>query len=145
MSRSPGSNHVLGGGGFHHVALKTGAWDASVTFYTTTLGFTHRLGWTMANGRRAAMFDVGDGAYLEIFEDPDYQPADNGALLHLAIRTNDVGATLERVRALGLKVTMEPKAVTIGDATTGGPVPVRIAFFIGPNREVWELFQNELT
>ena len=145
MPRSPCCNPVLGGGGFHHVALKTGDWDASVTFYTATLGFTHRLGWTMANGHRAAMLDVGDGAYLEIFEDPDYQPADNGALLHLAIRTAAVDATLERVRALGLKVTMEPKDVTIGDATTGGPVPVRIAFFVGPNREVWELFQNELT
>ena len=119
MPRSPGCNPVLGGGGFHHVALKTGDWDASVTFYTATLGFTHRLGWTMANGHRAAMLDVGDGAYLEIFEDPDYQPADNGALLHLAIRTAAATPSMEVLTSSTSRLA-ETRGIMIS-GTTGSP------------------------
>lgn len=145
MRRAPGSNSVLGGGGLHHVALKTGDWARSLSFYTEVLGFVPRITWNMANGGRAGMFDTGEGNYLEIFEDPAYQPAPHGALLHLAIRTSDVDAATARVRAAGMTITMEPKSIDIATTNGVGPVPVRISFFQGPNGEDWEFFQNELT
>lgn len=138
-------NPVLGGGGIHHVALKTKAWDASLAFYKDVLGFAEKITWAYPDGNRAGMFDIGGGAYLEIFETQADIPAANGVLIHIAIRAKDVNAVTERVRAAGRKVTVEPKDVTIQTTNGAGPVPVRISFFEGPNGEIWELFQNELT
>ena len=131
--------------GFHHVALKAKSWDASLAFYKGILGFTEKITWAYPDGNRAGMFDTGDGDYLEIFEDRTYSPAPHGALLHLALRTNTLDSDLARIRTAGCKITVEPKDVTIQPTNGVGPVPIRIAFFEGPNGEVWELFQNELT
>ena len=131
--------------GFHHVALKAKSWDDSLAFYKGVLGFTEKITWAYPDGNRAGMFDTGRGDYLEIFEDRNYQPAPHGALLHLAIRTTRLDAVLSSVRAAGCKITVEPKDVIIKTTNGAGPVPVRIAFFEGPNGEIWELFQNELT
>ena len=140
MSSSP----FPAAGGFHHVALKTRAWDASLAFYTEVLGFTEKIAWGEPD-RRAIMLSVGGGGYLEIFEDIAYTPIANGALLHIALRTSDTDAAIARVREAGCKVTMEPKNVDIQTTNDAGVVPVRIAFFQGPNGEVWEFFENELT
>jgi catechol 2,3-dioxygenase-like lactoylglutathione lyase family enzyme len=137
-------NPVLGGGGIHHVALRTRHWDASLAFYKDVLGFAEKITWSYPDGNRAGMFDTG-GGYLEIFESSGEIPAGAGILFHLAIRAKDVNAVTERVRAAGCKITVEPKDVTIQTTNGAGPVPVRISFFEGPNGEVWELFQNELT
>ncbi len=147
MTRPTGSNTALGGGGLHHVALKTRDWDKSMAFYGDVMGFVPRVAWSMPNGNRATMLDTGEGNYLEIFEDPAYESQADGALLHLAIRTSDVTAATERVRAAGMTITMEPKDVAIANTAPGlgAPVPVRISFFRGPNGEIWEFFQNELT
>jgi len=139
LKRAPGD------GGFHHVALKARSWDASLAFYKDVLGFTEKILWAYPDGNRAGMLDTGGGNYLEIFEDRGYTPAPQGALLHLALRTRDLDAVVARVRAAGCKITVEPKDVTIKTTNGAGPVPIRIAFFEGPNGEIWELFQNELT
>lgn len=138
-------NPVLGGGGFHHVALRTKTWDASLAFYKDVLGFAEKITWAYPNGNRAGMFDTGGGMYLEIFENHADTPAADGILMHIAIRATDVNAVTARVRAAGCKVTVEPKDVTIQTTNGAGPVPVRLAFFEGPNGEVWELFENTLT
>ena len=91
------------------------------------------------------MLDVGDGNYLEVFEDLAYVPTANGSILHFALRTTRLDAVVERVRATGAKVTMEPKDVTIATTNDAGPVPIRVAFCEGPNGEVIEFFQNTLT
>ena len=140
-----GTNSILGGGGLHHVALKAKSWDASLAFYKGILGFTEKILWAYPDGNRAGMLDTGGGNYLEIFEDRNYVPSPNGALLHLAIRTTRLDEVLFGVRNAGCKITVEPKDVTIKTTNGAGPVPVRIAFFEGPNGELWELFQNELT
>ncbi len=133
------------GAGLHHVALKTKSWDASLSFYKGVLGFTEKILWAYPDGNRAGLLDTGGGSYLEIFEDRNYTPAPNGSLLHLALRTKTLDADIARIRAAGSKITVEPKDVTIKTTNGVGPVPVRIAFFEGPNGEIWELFQNELT
>ena len=50
---------------------------------------------------------------------------------------------IERVRAAGMPITVEPKDVTIPSRPHA--LPLRLAFFKGPGGEVFELFQNELT
>jgi glyoxylase I family protein len=129
--------------GFHHIAIRARDFDKSVGFYTAVLGFAPKIAWGERPGR-AVMLDVGNANYLEIFERPSQEPAtQEGAILHLALRTQTCDATLERARAAGCPVTVEPRDVTIPSAPQ--PTPVRIAFFQGPDGEVVELFQNELT
>ncbi|MEI6085869.1 MAG: VOC family protein [Verrucomicrobiota bacterium] len=137
-----GKNTVLGGGGFHHVALRARDFDASVKFYTAGLGFTERIAWGEGNGR-AVMLDTGDGNYLEIFAGGSGEPRPEGALLHFALRTNDCDAATARAVAAGAMLTMPAKDVHI--QSRPGPTPVRISFCQGPDGEVIEFFQNELT
>ena len=144
-------NPILGGGGFHHVCIKTRDWDRTLAFYRDTLGCTEKIAWNFRDtGRRATMLDPGDGNYLEIFEDPDCAPAPNGAVVHFALRTTRLDAVAARVRAAGAKITVEPKDVTLPNTATSStalrcPVPIRIFFCEGPSGEVIEFFQNTLT
>jgi glyoxylase I family protein len=133
--------------GFHHVAIRARDFDASVKFYAEVLGFRPKIQWNEAP-KRAIMLDAGDGNYLEVFERPQQgPPAEDAAILHFALRTDDTDAVLERARAAGCQVTMEPRALNIKNVLPGvaDEVPVRIAFVKGPDGEVVEFFQNELT
>jgi glyoxylase I family protein len=131
--------------GFHHIALRTQRWDESIRFYCDTLGFTPKVTWNLPSGFRAAMLDAGAAAYLEVFEDPAYVPHPDGAFIHLALRSKDVDADIARIRAAGMRVTVEPKDVTFQTTNGLGPMPIRVAFFAGPNGEIWEFFQNDRT
>jgi glyoxylase I family protein len=142
MRRQKTENELIAGSGFHHVAIRTSDWDRSLAFWRDGMGFHLAVAWGEAP-RRACMLDTGDGNYLEIFERdpaPGGWPSE-GAILHFALRTNDCDAALERARALGAEVTMESKSLEpFGDP----PIPIRIAFFKGPDGEICELFQNEV-
>jgi glyoxylase I family protein len=138
------TNPILGGGGLHHICIKTREWDATLRFYCETLGFTEKIAWRTAP-QRAVMLDTGDGNYFEVFEDLAYAAAPNGVYLHFALRTTRLDEVAARVRAAGAKITMEPKDVTIPTTNGAGPVPVRIFFCEGPNGESIEFMQNELT
>ena len=59
----PGKNSTIGGGGFHHVAIRARDFDKSVAFYTAALGFTPKIAW-VDKPSRAIMLDTGDGNYL---------------------------------------------------------------------------------
>ena len=132
-----GRNKAIGGGGFHHVAMKAADFDACVRFYTQALGFTEAVRWGEGDGR-AVMLDTGDGNYLEVFAGGK-PGAGEGAIVHFALRTSDAAAALGRARAAGAQVTMEPTDVDIPSR----PVkPVRIAFCKGPDGEVIEFFQE---
>lgn len=130
--------------GFHHVCIKTRDWDRTMSFYKDSLGFVEKIAWRAAP-QRAVMLNVGDGNYLEVFEDLAYTPAPNGAVVHFALRTAQLDAVAARVRATGAKITMEPKDVTIATTNAHAPVPIRIFFCEGPNGEIIEFFQNSLT
>jgi glyoxylase I family protein len=130
--------------GFHHVCIKTRDWERSMAFYRGALGFVEKIAWRTAP-HRAAMLDVGDGNYLEVFEDLAYTPAPDGAVLHFALRTAQLDAVAARVRAAGAKITVEPKDVTIATTNAHPPVPIRIFFCEGPSGEIIEFFQNSLT
>ncbi len=137
-----GKNAVLGGGGFHHVAIRAHDFDATVRFYKDALGFTEKIAWGEGD-KRAVMLDTGDGNYIEIFAGGKNEPKPEGAILHFAIRTSDCDAALRRAAAAGAVITMEPANIDI--PSRPGPTPVRIAFCKAPDGEVIEFFQNELT
>ena len=137
-------NSILGGGGFHHVCVKTREWDRTMRFYREVLGCVEKIAWRAAP-ERAAMLDPGDGNYLEVFEDLAYAPAPHGSVVHFALRTTRLDEVAARVRAAGAKITVEPKDVTIATTNGVGAVPIRIFFCEGPSGEVIEFFQNTLT
>ena len=137
-----GNNEAIGGGGFHHLAMRVADFDAAVEFYTEGLGFTEKVTWGEGDGR-AIMLDTGDGNYLELFAGGSSEPGPEGGVLHFALRTRDCDTAIERARAAGAEVTVEPKDVDI--PTKPDPLPVRIAFCKAPDGAVIEFFQNELT
>lgn len=139
-------NPILGGGGFHHVCLKTRDWERTLRFYRDTLGCAEKIAWNLSStGRRAIMLDTGDGNYIEVFHDPDYTPAPNGSVAHFALRTTRLDEVAARVRASGEKITVEPKDVAITTTNGAGTVPVRLFFCEGPSGEIIEFFQNAAT
>jgi glyoxylase I family protein len=134
-----GKNDAIGGGGFHHVAIRAKDFDASVRFYTQAMGFKQVMAW--GEGKSAAvMLDTGDGSCLEIFAGGDGKPKEEGAVLHFALNTTDVDAATERARRAGVQITTEPTRVDI--PTLPKPTPVRLAFFKGPDGEIVELFHK---
>lgn len=137
-------NPILGNGGFHHVSIKTRHWDKTIEFYRDVLGCTEKITWRNPP-ERAAMLDTGDGNYIEIFEDMQYTPAANGAVVHFALRTTKLDEVAAHVRESGVKITQEPKDVVISTTNHKGAVAIRIFFCEGPSGEVIELFQNVAT
>jgi glyoxylase I family protein len=141
-----GKNKAIGGGGFHHVAMRAKDFEASVKFYKEALGFVEWIRWgqdaraTGGGDSRAIMLDTGDGSHLEIFAGGAGAPPE-GAYIHVAFNTTDCDAAIARARAAGAKVTMEPKSLTIESIPT--PTDVRIAFCTGPDGEVLEFFQKK--
>ncbi len=139
-------NPILGPGGFHHVCLKTADWDRSLAFYREVLGCVEKVAWNLrATGHRAVMLDTGDGNYIELFDEPGYVAAPQGSVAHFALRTTRLDEVAARVRAAGMKLTVEPQDVTIATTNGAGPVPVRLFFCEGPGGEVIEFFQNAVT
>jgi len=136
-----GHNARIGGGGFHHVAMRVKDFDASIKFYVEGLGFEVRRAWGKGE-KRAAMLDTGDGNYLEVFAGGSDEPQQEGAVIHFALRTADTDAAIEAARAAGAEVTVEPKDVVIPSEPS---VPVRLAFCKGPDGEVIEFFCNDTT
>ena len=137
-----GNNPVLGGTSFHHVCVKTRDWDATMRFYCEGLGCTQKIMWAEAP-KRCGLLDIGDGSYVEVFEDLEWAPAPLGPIFHFALRTTRLDEAIAHLRGMEVKISYEPKSLEI--KPTNGPdnLPIRIAFCEGPNGESVELFQNE--
>ncbi len=135
-----GHNAAIGGGGFHHVAIRVANFEKSVEFYTQALGFTEHARWGEGD-KRAILMDCGDGNFFEMFAGApaDASASDAGPFIHVALRSDDVDGAIARARAGGAEVTIEPKDVTI---PSDPPMPVRIAFCRAPGGEVIEFFKH---
>jgi catechol 2,3-dioxygenase-like lactoylglutathione lyase family enzyme len=136
MARSS-TNTALSQCGFHHMALRTTDYEKSLAFYTEGLGFTLAHSWGEGPGR-IALLDMGDGNYLELFaSELGWKPDAGNQFFHLALRSIDVDADIEKVRALGCPITVEPKSVPVNGKT------IRVGFFLGPDGETLEFFYND--
>lgn len=130
-------NTTIPGGGVHHIAVQALDWDEALTFYQDVLGmaFVAQLD---TPDRKIVLLDAGDGAHIELFE-PTAQTASRETVhfpvLHFALTTTDIATAVQRVRAAGYEITMEPKNMTFAH------LDITIAFCIGPSREVVEFFQ----
>jgi catechol 2,3-dioxygenase-like lactoylglutathione lyase family enzyme len=140
MQQMSGTNTAIGGGGFHHVALRVGDFERAVAFYTDALGCVPTKAWGEGDSR-AVMLDTGDGSFLEVFAGGTDGPKDNGAVLHVALRSSDVDGAIERARAAGAEITVEPKDVDI--PTQPQVFPVRIAFCRAPDGTIIEFFHEK--
>ena len=141
IAAMPHTNPIIEGAGIHHVALRTAHFDRALSFYTDTLGCQPRNQWGEP-GKRAVMLDVGDGNYIEVFERPETEPVDSEArVLHFCLRCANIDAVVERVRAAGCEITVEPKSVPIQNLVPGGKadITLKLAFFKGPDGEIVEL------
>lgn len=132
-------NKAIAGLGTHHIAVQTRNWDESVTFYTDVMGM-EKIAQFVSAERRIALFDIGDGSHMELFEPTANSPkagdeAVNDPVTHIAFTTTDIEAAVERVRDAGMVITTEIKTLDIGHLN------ITIAFFKGPSGEIIEFFQ----
>jgi len=135
-----GKNKKINGGGFHHVFMKVSDLNKSLKFYTEGLGFVEKVSWG-EGAQKMVLLDTGDGNYFELGQTLD-PIREGGSFPHVALRTDDCDSAIEAARAAGAEVTMEPKTINL---PTNPSIQIRIAFFKGPDGELIELFQNELT
>lgn len=135
------TNKKIKGCGFHHLSMKVKDLDKSIKFYTEALGFIEKISWGEAP-KQTVLLDTGDGNYFEISQSEPDQVWGEGIFRHIALRADDCSAALERARKAGAEVTVESRDLTL---KTDPPIPIRIAFFKGPDGELIELFQNENT
>ncbi len=132
-----GTNDKIGGGGFHHIAFSVRDFDATVKFYTEALGCRQHLAWTSGAGTRATLLDMGDGNFVEVFENADLPDDEVGQVMHYAFRSDDVDVAVAEAVAGGAEVTMTPKELTI---PSDPPLDVRLAFVKAPGGQVVEFF-----
>jgi glyoxylase I family protein len=115
--------------------------EKSRRFYVDGLGFSEKISWGK-EPKRTVLFDTGDGNYFEISQGDPGQVYGEGIFKHVALRVKDCGAAVELARKAGAIITVEPREVTL---SSDPPIPIRIAFFKGPDGELIELFENEAT
>lgn len=145
--------------GLDHIAIRAYDLDASVTFYTEELGFRFVREWTLGGGATRVVFlDAGDDRLIELFDagstppggspqplDPAHRPTDEergrlAALVHFAIRTDDVPALWDRALAAGARPFAGPMKIMTDGAD---PTRFQAAFVRGPNDEMPPLVDEE--
>jgi len=137
---SASKNTVVKTCGLHHVTIQTRDLEASLRLYQEVMGMQLVAEFGPAE-RRVMLLDMGDGRHIELVaptaDSPAVgSPAVNDPLVHLAIATPDAAASLEPVRQAGYEVTMEPKAVSLGN------LEATVASLNSPNGEMIEFFQT---
>ena len=123
-----------------HTMLRVNDLDASLRFYTEVLGMKLLRKKDYESGRFTLAF-VGFGdeestAVLELTHNWDTKSYTLGdAFGHIALGTDDIYGTCERIRAVGGKVVREPGPMKHGTTV--------IAFVEDPNGYKIELIQNK--
>ena len=136
----PDTNKKIRGCGFHHLSMKVKDLENSITFYKA-LGFEEKVSWG-ERPKKTVLLDTGDGNYFEISQGESNPFDEEGVFRHIALRADDCAVALELARKAGAEVKVETRDVNL---RSNPPIPIRIAFFKGPDGELIELFQNEHT
>ena len=123
--------------GTHHISLKTADFDASFRFYTEGLGLVTAFTRGEGDGRMAFL-KLPDGSSLELFANGDgIEPA--GGWTHLAFEVDSADEAYAAAIQAGAVSRTEPKDIVIDGSPAA--MPVKIAFVIGPDKEVIEFFE----
>jgi len=105
--------------GLDHIGVAVKDLDGAISFYRDVLGLkfegTHTL---RERGVRVAFFSVGGGAHIELLEPLDsestiakFLSSRGEGIHHLALKVNDIEASLEQLKQKGLTLIDEkPKA-----------------------------------
>ncbi|MFE0104893.1 VOC family protein [Streptomyces sp. NPDC059009] len=152
----------LGLRGFDHFALRARDFEATVRFYTNALGFSLAYEWTAPGVvGRSVFLDAGDGRYLELFDAdtivpggparpgyPGAAPADEersetNALLHIALRTDDVDAAYARALDHGARAMQAPLDLEQKGLNGHADLKLRMGFVYGPDGEVIEFIERQ--
>ncbi len=100
--------------------------EESLRFYTEVIGFTVASRHNPRPGVRITLLKGDGDAMIELIENAD-EPRDIG-LYAVGMEVDDMGASLEELRAKGARVTMEPVPIEVGTlAFLEDPNGVRIA------------------
>ena len=95
---------------FLHTRLKVRDLERSIAFYSTHFYMVCRDRKSSPRGSQLAFMTMpGSPTELELAYlpwDPDFQLPED--IFHLAFKVDDMGATIERMRAAGVKITEEP-------------------------------------
>jgi glyoxylase I family protein len=134
------TNKIVKGCGFHHLSMKVKSLDKTITFYEA-FGFTVKVSWG-ETPKKTVLLDTGDHNYFEVSQGDPNQVNGEGVFKHIALRVDDCKAAIDAARRAGAEVTVETRDVTL---KAEKPIPIRIAFFKGPDGELVELFENKET
>ncbi|MFI1255563.1 VOC family protein [Streptomyces netropsis] len=148
--------------GFDHFALRAADFDATVRFYTEALGFTVAYEWTSPGVvGRSAFLDAGNGSCLELFDahtsvpggpahpdltapaPTDAERAAHNALLHIALRTDDVDAAYAHALTHGARARQAPTDLPQTGLNGHTDSRIRLAFVYGLDSEVIEFIQRD--
>ena len=127
--------------GFHHISMRVKNLSATLRFYCDGLECEAKHRWGEGK-KETVLIHVGGGSYLEASEGEADATHINGVLAHIALRTDDIDEAVERARAVGATVTREAGDI---DLPADPVIPVRVAFVEGPDGEVVEFFQDDVT
>ena len=122
--------------GIHHISMKCGPaeeFEKAKDFYLNILGFHIKREWP-----GGMMIDAGN-CLLEIFSNgPGIRT--KGAIRHIAFETDDVDGIVQKVKASGHEVFIEPNDIVIN---SDPEYPARMAFCYGPLGEEIEFFHGK--
>ena len=121
--------------GIHHISMKCCAgeeFSRARDFYLNVLGFSVAREWP-----EGVMLDTGSGL-LEIFSSGTGSRI-KGAIRHVAFSSDDVDGIIEKVRAAGYEVFIEPNDIMIPSVPE---YRARMAFCRGPLGEEIEFFSE---
>ena len=133
------SNEIIRGLGFHHIALKVKDFEKSSKFYEA-LGFKMITGWGKPEETLARMYDIGDGAILELFSGGGDHLSEKGKWLHLALCTDDVEAAYETALSAGATSISAPRIAELDSAPE--KMTIHFAFVRGLDGEELEFFKK---
>lgn len=131
-------NEIIKGMGVHHISLESTDFDRSIEFYKS-MGLKEKVRWGEGDGR-AAMLDLGDGNYLELFACGKTGENTDKRFCHLAFRVDDADRAFEIALKAGATPRTYPKTVSPEGASV--PIRMRIAFVCGPDGEIIEFFKE---
>lgn len=125
-------------GRFLHTMIRVGNLERSVDFYTRLLGMKELRRRDVPEGKYTLVFVGYDdgGASIELTYNYGVERYELGTGFgHLAIGVTDIHATVESLRAAGVKITREPGPVKFGTTV--------IAFIEDPDGYKIELIETQ--